>query len=318
MKGARDLSHSIHVRLVKRSKELGIEAQAILEQYALQRLLYRLSISPYSDRFLLKGAQMMYVWIGESVRATRDVDLLGFGSLTDRSLGGIFAEFCTLHVRDDGMEYLPDSIRILPIREQNMYGGHRILLDSRLGNAKLQLQVDVGIGDAVTPEPEWVELPQLLDAPVVRLRGYRPETTVAEKLQTIVSLGLVNSRMKDYFDLYVLSRNWTFDKETLCRAVRDTFAQRGTRLPDGVPTGLTHEFAQAPGKAVQWKNYVKKVSPSGPTEDLERVVDRLAAFACPVLASVAHRIIDGGLWPPGGPWTAGRSSRTPPRRRPCG
>ncbi len=212
MKGAKDLSHSIHVRLVKRSKELGIEAQAMLQQYALQRLLYRLSVSRHADRFLLKGAQMMYVWIGESVRATRDVDLLGFGRFTDQSLGGIFTELCTLHVLDDGMEYLPDSISLVPIRELNMYGGRRILLESRLGNAKLQLQVDVGIGDAVTPEPEWVELPQLLDAPVVRLRGYRPETTVAEKLQTIVSLGLVNSRMKDYFDVYVLSKHWTFDK----------------------------------------------------------------------------------------------------------
>ena len=143
---------------------------------------------------------------------TRDADLLGFGDLSNDNLQSIFADLCALLVPDDGMEYLVDTIRISPIREETIYGGRRVTIQARLGNARLHLQVDVGLGDAVTPEPEWVELPQLLDLPAVRLRAYRPETSIAEKLETMVSLGLVNSRMKDYFDIYVLSMGEAFDR----------------------------------------------------------------------------------------------------------
>ena len=143
MSATTGLAHSVHVRLVARAKELGIEAQALLERYALHRLLYRLSTSKHAERFLLKGAQLMLIWIGETVRATRDADLLGFGKLSDSNLRDIFAELCTMDVPDDGMEYLSDTIRIARIREENVYGGRRVFVQARLGNARLRLQVDV-------------------------------------------------------------------------------------------------------------------------------------------------------------------------------
>ena len=211
MTATEGLVHSIHTRLVARSKELGIEAQLLLERYALHRLLYRLSQSGHADRFLLKGAQLMLVWIGETARATRDADLLGFGDLSDSELRRIITDVCSQPVTDDGMEYLVDSIQISSIREGTAYGGRRIHLYARLGNARLRLQIDVGIGDAVTHGPEWVELRQMLDLPAPKLRAYRPETSIAEKFETIVSRGLLNSRLKDYFDIYVLSLNESFD-----------------------------------------------------------------------------------------------------------
>jgi predicted nucleotidyltransferase component of viral defense system len=300
------LAHSIHVRLVARAKELGTEPQLLLERYALHRLLYRLSISQHAERFLLKGAQLMLLWFGETVRMTRDADLLGFGDLTDANLQSIFADLCDLAVPDDGMDYLADTIRISPIREESVYGGRRVSVQARLGNAKLHLQVDVGLGDAVTPEPEWVELPQLLDLPAVRLRAYRPETSIAEKLETMVSLGLVNSRMKDYFDIYVLSMGEAFDRSVLGRAVGDTFRRRGTEWPSRVPAGLSAAFAEEPGKATQWRGFLHKVDAKGVPDDLGTIVKAVAAFLWPVLTAARDGLATAGYWPPGGPWRDGK------------
>ena len=296
------LAHSVHVRLVAHAKEMGVEAQFMLERFALYRLLYRLSKSGYNQRFVLKGAQLMLVWVGETVRPTRDADLLGFGDLSNETLAQIFQEICTQDVEPDGMEYLPDSVTVTAIREDNVYGGWRVTLESRLGSARLRLQVDVGIGDAVTPKPEWVELPRLLDFPAPRLRSYCPETSIAEKLETMVSLGLQNSRMKDYFDIYILSKHESFDGRVLRDAVRDTFMRRKTVTPNELPMALSREFATDPGKMTQWAGFLRRIKRGSVPTDLAEVVDRLAAFLGPVLAAVRDQEEFSFQWPPGGPW----------------
>ena len=296
------LAHSVHVRLVAHAKEMGVEAQFMLERFALYRLLYRLSKSVYNERFVLKGAQLMLIWIGETVRPTRDADLLGFGDLSNETLSQIFREICTQDVEPDGMEYLPDSVTVATIREANVYGGWRVTLESRLGNARLHLQVDVGIGDAVTPKPQWVELPHLLDFPAPHLRSYRPETSIAEKLQTMVALGLQNSRMKDYFDIYILSEHESFDGHVLCDAVRDTFRRRGTAIPTEPPMALSHEFVRDPGKRTQWAGFLRRIKGDPVPTDLAEVVDRLAAFLGPVLIAVRDQEKFSSQWLPGGPW----------------
>lgn len=296
------LAQSVHVRLVAHSKEIGVEAQLVLERFALYRLLYRLSKSSYCERFVLKGAQLMLIWIGETVRPTRDADLLGFGDLSYKTLTQIFREICTQDVEADGMEYLPDSVIVAPIREDNPYGGWRVTLEARLGTARLHLQVDIGIGDAVTPEPGWVELPQLLDFPAPRLRCYRPETTIAEKLETMVSLGLRNSRMKDYFDVYVLSEHEAFDGRLLSDAIRNTFKRRNTVIPSELPMALSHEFATDVGKVVQWGSFLRRIKEGSIPADLGKVIERLVAFLGPVLAAVRNQEEFSSQWPPGGPW----------------
>jgi hypothetical protein len=149
---------------------------------------------------------MMLVWIGETACPTRDADLLGLGELSGIMLASIFEELCNVPVKPDGMEYSAESVRVTRMRRGDVNGGHRVALEARLGNARLSLQVDIGIGDVITPEPAWVELPTFLNLPSPRLLGYPPETTIAEKLETIVRLGILNSRLRDYFDILVLSR----------------------------------------------------------------------------------------------------------------
>ncbi len=297
-----DLSHSIRTRLVSQSKKQGIEAQLLFERYALHRLLYRLSISDHANRFLLKGAQLMLIWIGETARATRDADLLGFGDLSDAEIQRIIIDLCRQQAPDDGMEYLIDSIQIAPIREETAYGGRRVQLWAQLGSARLRLQIDIGIGDAVTPEPEWVELPQMLDLPAPRLRAYRPETSIAEKLETIVARGLINSRLKDYFDIYILSLSETFELSSLTRAVRATFERRGTPLPSDTPVGLTQAFVDEPGKQLQWRSFLDKAGVQEIPDDLNVVNTAIVAFISPVLTATEANMSPHQHWPPGGPW----------------
>jgi len=296
------LAHSVHTRLIAKAKEQGIEAQLLLERYALHRFLFRLSESSHADRFLLKGAQLMLIWMGESARTTRDADLLGFGEITDAELGRIITEICEEPVVDDGMEYLPDSIRITPIREETAYGGRRVKFQARLGNARLPIQIDVGIGDAVSPEPRWVELPQMLDLPAPRLRAYRPETSIAEKLETMVMRGLINSRLKDYFDIHVLSAHETFDLQTLADAIRSTFERRGTLVPPGLPEGLTQAYVDEPGRALQWRAFLEKSGAANIRDELGSIVEAMATFLEPAIAVARGEEIGARRWRPGGPW----------------
>jgi hypothetical protein len=200
------------------------------------------------------------------------------------------------------MEYLVNSVQIFPIREETAYGGRRIQLQARLGNARLRLQIDVGIGDAVTPEPEWVELPAILDLPVPRLRAYRPETSIAEKLETIVARGLLNSRLKDYFDIYILSLNQSFDLDILTCAVRDTFERRGTSLPSDFPVGLTQAFVAEPGRHLQWRGFLDKAGVADIPNDLRDIIKQIAVFVGPALTATQTKSAPHQHWPLGGPW----------------
>lgn len=198
MSSARDgLARSVLARLARHAKDIGVDPNLVLTRYAMERFLYRLSRSLHAERFVLKGALLLLVWLGEALRPTRDADLLGFGDLSDAVLAGIFRDICGVTVDADAMTYLADTIRVEPIRAEDDYGGQRVTLQARLGAARLSVQVDIGIGDVVTPAPEWLEYPSLLDLPRPRLRAYPRETVIAEKLHAMEYLGLRNSRMKE-------------------------------------------------------------------------------------------------------------------------
>lgn len=252
------LARSVQTRLVRHAKAIGVDSNVVLARYGLERLLYRLSRSPHVERFVLKGALLLLVWFGETLRPTRDADLLGYGDLPDETLLQIFREICNLEVEPDAVQFLPESVAVAPIREQNAYGGRRVTLQARLGPARLAVQVDIGIGDAITPAPQWLEYPTLLDAPRPRLRAYPRETVIAEKLHAMVIFGARNSRMKDYFDVQALLREQRTDPETLARAIAATFARRRTELPDGTPTGLGDAFADDAEKRAQWQAFAAR------------------------------------------------------------
>ena len=305
MKGEPNIGARARVRLLRLAKERGNDFQLVLLRFVHERLLYRLASSSHAGNFVLKGATLFTVWTGHPHRATRDLDLLGFGDATEAHLRDVFAAIATTKADDDGVTFDPDSIETEPIRAEEEYGGVRVHLEARVATARIRLQVDVGFGDAITPEASIVEFPALLDFPAPRLRAYPRETVVAEKVEAMVKLGLANSRMKDFYDLAVLARLFPFDGAQLASAIRATFERRGTALPEGTPVALTADFANAPGKAAQWSGFKRKgavVDAGG----LKEVVSEVARFAAEPLAAARTGIPWEGRWLAGGPWTSGR------------
>lgn len=261
------LAASVHARLLNRARERGEDINLILTRYAIERFLYRLSLAPARETYWLKGALLFDLWFDVPHRPTRDADFLGFGPADVEALASTIREICGVAV-DDGMEYDPASITIVEIREDARYGGLRVRLLGRLGNARCTVQLDVGYGDAVTPGPEEAVYPTLLDdQPPPRLRVYPRATVVAEKLEAMVSLGMANSRMKDYFDLRALAREGVLDARLLRDAIAATFQRRGTALPVNVPLGLSDEFARDATKRAQWKAFLGKNRLDAPTLD---------------------------------------------------
>lgn len=298
------LAQSVQTRLVRHAKALGADPNLVLARYATERLLYRLSRSPHADRFVLKGALLLLVWLGEAIRPTRDADLLGFGDLDAEALTAIFAAICTVEAGPDGLAFDAASIRVAAIRPEDTYGGQRVTLFAGLGPARIRVQVDVGIGDAVTPEPEWIDYPSLLDLPRPRLRAYRPETAIAEKVHAMVVLGSKNSRMRDFFDVHALAIRKPFDGRMLDRALRATFERRRTPVPTAAPIALTQAFVEINGKLSQWAGFIRRNRLTAAPADLRVVIDTIARFIGPVLATLANGESFVATWPPGGPWEA--------------
>ena len=251
-----DLAASIHARLLALAKARGEDFNLTLTRYALERFLYRLSVSAARDHYWLKGALLFDLWFDVPHRPTRDADLLGFGPADAESLRNVLTEVCSIG-SEDGMSFDAGSIVIDEIREDARYGGLRVRLTGLLGKARCRIQLDVGYGDAVAPGPEEIVYPTLLDdLPALHLRAYPRAAVVAEKVEAIVSLGVANSRMKDYFDLRALAREGAIEPAQLAQALGATFARRGTPLPEALPFGLSDEFARAPTKIAQWKAFL--------------------------------------------------------------
>ena len=255
---SRNLAASIRARLKQRADATKQDFNLILTHYGLERLLYRLSISPHAGNYLLKGALLFSLWYDQPHRPTRDADLLGFGPDDIDSAVAAFREICAMEV-EDGIAFDLASVKGSVIRKEAGYGGVRIDLLAKLDGARITLQVDIGFGDAVTPSPETVSYPVLLDdLPAPQLRSYPKYTVVAEKFHAVCLLGMANTRMKDYFDLWVLLTEGALESTELRRAVEATFARRQLPVPNVVPSGLSDTFAQDAVKRAQWAAFLKK------------------------------------------------------------
>ena len=255
---SRNLAASIRTRLKQRADARKQDFNLILTHYGLERLLYRLSISPLAGNYLLKGALLFSLWYDQPHRPTRDADLLGFGPDDIDTAVAAFREICAMEV-EDGIAFDPASVKGSVIRKEAGYGGVRIDLLAKLDGARITLQVDIGFGDAVTPAPESVSYPVLLDdLPAPKLRSYPKYTVVAEKFHAVCLLGMANTRMKDYFDLWVLLTEGALEPTELRRAIDATFARRQLQVPDTTPSGLSHAFAQDAVKTAQWIAFLKK------------------------------------------------------------
>jgi hypothetical protein len=271
-----DRAASALARLLNRSRSTGENYNLLLSRFVMERLLFRLSVSPHAGNFVLKGALLFALWYDTPHRPTKDADLLGFGADDADTLRATFNAICAID-GDDGVRYDTQAMKITPIREDNVYGGMRLSLLGFVGSARLPVQVDIGFGDAITPAAELVNYPTLLDGmQAPRLRAYPVYTVIAEKFHAMVELGINNSRMKDFFDLAVIARTSALDGAILVEALRATFARRGTALPVATPIALTPEFAATAAKAQQWDAFVNKARLQ--THDLREIVVLLDAF----------------------------------------
>ncbi|MDV2989188.1 MAG: nucleotidyl transferase AbiEii/AbiGii toxin family protein [Dehalogenimonas sp.] len=270
-----NIAVSIQARLLTIARERGEEFNLLLTRYAMERFLYRLSVSEAGNRYLLKGALLFSLWFDSPHRPTRDIDLLEIGMANETYTISAIKEICRVRAAD-GIRFDPDSISVEQIREDDVYGGLRVKINGRLGNTRCNVQVDIGFGDAVTPGPEEIDFPVILaEQPVIKLRAYPRSTMIAEKLEAIVSLGMANSRVKDYYDLFALAGE-DLPPESIAEAIVATFNRRRTPLPEDTPLGLSDEFAGDDGKRAMWSAFRSRNRIAAP--ELGHVVNGIRSF----------------------------------------
>lgn len=296
-----NVAASVRQRLLDQARSKRVDFNLLLTHYGLERFLYRLGRSEYRERFVLKGAMLFPLWGVVSYRSTRDVDLLGYGESELEALVTVFRTICQTEVTDDGITFDPASVQAEDIRDQMEYGGTRLKLNADLAGASIYLQVDIGFGDVITPSADSAEYPVLLDHPAPHLLVYPRETVIAEKFQAMVHLGIANSRMKDFHDLWVLGSQFDFDGATLTSALVRTFERRNTSLPVELPLALTPEFFADAQKIRQWKAFLNR---TGLTVDfkLAEVAAFIAGFVMPPIEHSVNGKKFKGIWQAGGPW----------------
>jgi len=296
-----NVSASVHQRLLNKAREASRPFNELLQRFAIERFIYRLSKSPHADRFILKGALMFSTWKEAASRPTLDIDLLG---KIDNGLKVIVAamkDVCGMDVEADGMFFNPEEVTAARITEDAEYKGVRARLQGGLGNARVSLQVDIGFGDVIVPGPDKVVYPPLLDFPAPELNGYTMESTIAEKLQAMVKLGVLNSRMKDFYDIWILSRTFNFKGGTLAEAIERTFGNRNT--PITIDTAVFDpSFAKDGDKKTQWQGFIGKARLADAPEDFEDVVEAVKMFIQPLVVSLAQERPFRSVWAAPGPW----------------
>ncbi len=268
----------------------------------MERFLYRLGNSQYRGKFVLKGAMLYLLWDRAPHRPTRDLDLHGTGDCSVAHMEMVIKEICGLEVEDDGVVFLQETVRGEEIREGQEYAGVRLQLVARLASARMSLQIDVGSGDDVYPEPREADYPTVLSFQAPRIRVYPRESVVAEKYHALVFLGIANSRMKDFFDLWTLAKIFAFEGEMLARSIEVTFMRRRTEVPLRIPMGLSDEFCDDAGKQAQWRAFLSKGRLVEEEVSLREVAEFLRTFLMPPSTAIARNNRFGYHWPAAGPW----------------
>jgi predicted nucleotidyltransferase component of viral defense system len=298
------IAASIRSRLLNESKKRGETFDQLLTLYVGERLLYRLSQSPYQKQYILKGATLFKVWNGEPHRATNDLDFLSFGNNEVEHIKKVFQEICLIECEEDGIIFVPESIEAEVIKEDQQYKGVRVTIKGKLATIPrpCKLQVDIGFGDAVTPKAKEEVIDTILDVPKPKLIIYPRETVIAEKFQAMVDLGIKNSRLKDFYDIWFLCKDFEFQGDLLCQAIGNTFERRKTKIPIKEPLALTQEFTNDPNKQKQWTAFLNKIKKGNPQLTFDEVVTVIKIFIMPpCIAYVKNENFDK-VWNVGGFW----------------
>ncbi len=299
MTSPKNMSASVRQRLLNRARSDHRPFNELLQYYAMERFLYRLSQSVHADRFILKGALMLRVWRSPELRPTMDIDMLGRTSNEEADIVAQIQDILTVDVETDGLAFDPDSIQTERITEDADYEGIRIRFLCALGTARINMQIDIGFGDIVYPEPEESDLPTMLNFPAPRLLCYSRESSIAEKLEAMVKLGMLNSRMKDFYDIWLLSRQFDFDGAKLAEAIRLTFERRGTELPAEIEA-FTESFIEA--KQTQWAAFRKRLGQDHVPASFRKIAASVDSFLSPIVVVLSSGRPIPTNWAAPGPW----------------
>lgn len=295
---AKNTAASVRQKLLNKARQEKRPFKELLQYYAMERFLYRLSQSPHSGCYTLKGALMLWAMQGPTSRPTRDIDMLGQTSNEPAAILSQVRDIIATEVVDDGLHFDSDTLKAETITENSDYQGLRVTFTGFLDNARIPMQLDIGFGDPVFPFPSWLEFPVLLDFPAARIKCYTPESSIAEKFQAMVKLGELNSRMKDFYDIWLLSRQYKFRLENLKGAVDGTFQKRGTEIPETNPFSAAFIASKQP----QWQAFRKRLSQDYVPEAFSEVVEVVVEFLGPVMeGNVA--VAPEEIWQPTGPWS---------------
>ena len=301
-KGAKNVTASVLARLRTDSKTSGATFQQVLQLYAMERFLYRISKSEHAQNVILKGALLLKTIGIPKARPTLDIDMLRKGRADQESLEALVKDCATLEVEADGIAFIAGSIVAEETKKDSEYKGTRILMDARMDNVRLKVQIDFGVGDVMVPGPRMIEYPVFLGGDAIQLFAYPIESAIAEKLQAMVALGNANSRMKDFYDVWICSKHLDFNAGTLRKAIEATFKNRDTSLPTEEVQALTTAFVE--GHRVQWNAFVRKIGESELTDAFGSIVDDLKIFALPMLGSLARGERLAENWKAGQGWVA--------------
>ncbi len=297
----KDMGASIRQKLLNLSQQTKRPFNEVLTYYMIERFIDRLSKSPYKNRFVLKGALMFVVWDLSDTRATRDIDLLGKTQNSVENLTQIIQEICRIECLEDAAIFMADSVECQPIQEQNEYQGIRAYFNGELAKARTRMQIDIGFGDIVFPKPSDVNYPTMLGMTSPAILGYTPETLIAEKTHAMVRHGLRNSRMKDYFDVWVLSNQFVFEGAHLAEAIQKTFSQREMEITD-TTTQIFDELVADNTKKAQWNSFVSNNVLTIVPDTFEEVIDRLKSFIQPIFEYSSRGKPFSSSWQCPGPW----------------
>jgi hypothetical protein len=302
--GKANLGASVAARLLNLAAKRGLDYQTVLTSYCLERFLYRLGVSDRRERFLLKGAMLLRLWSDRPYRATRDLDLLRRGERGFEQIHDDIQAIVSTAVSPDAVSFDAESIHVETIRAEDEYAGARATLTARLGSARVTLQIDMGVGDAVWPAPQTCHYPTFLEFPAPQILAYPREAVIAEKFEAMVILGDRNSRIKDFFDIHYLASHFEFDRIILRGAIRQTFDRRRTPIPPDVPVALTREYWANPSRPAQVRAFSKRAGISVLDNFTEACSQMLAEFLSPILDDLRQDSNPPGIWHPGGPWRA--------------
>jgi hypothetical protein len=300
MTSLKNVPASIRQRLLNLARNEKRPFNELLQYYAMERFLYRLSQSPHGKLFILKGALMLRVWRSPELRPTMDIDMLGRTSNQEAAIIAQIRDILAVNVEADGLVFDPGSIAVERITEDADYQGIRIRFQGLLDTARIDMQIDIGFGDVVYPEAEVADLPTLLDFPAPSLLCYSRESAIAEKFHVMVKRGVLNSRMKDFFDVWLLSRQFNFDGAKLAKAINMTFDTRGTALPTEADL-FTESFIEA--KQVQWTAFRKRLRQESVPGSFGEIAHAIEGFLSPIVAAFSSNQPHPGNWIAPGPWS---------------